>query len=84
MSSTATAAAAAAALARAETAGLRLLLEGGGRVRWRYRGEPPAELLAELRRHRDAVVHLLAERQAGREADGAAGAPYAPHDTNSG
>ena len=72
--------AAAAALARAEAVGLRLRLEGAGRVHWRCRGEPPAGVLAELRRHRDAVVRLLAERQAGREAGGAAGAPYAPHD----
>jgi hypothetical protein len=56
---------------------------GGGRVRWRCRGAPPpAGLLAELRRHRDAVARLLAERQAGRDAGGGgtAGVPYAPHD----
>lgn len=73
--------AAAAALARADAAGLRLRLEDGGRVRWRCRGQPPpAGLLAELRRHRDAVARLLAERQAEREAGVAACAPYAPHD----
>ncbi len=51
-------------------------------MRWRCRGAPPpAGLLAELRRHRDAVARLLAERQAEREAGGvAACAPYAPHD----
>jgi hypothetical protein len=72
--------AAGAALARAEAVGLRLRLEGGGRVRWRCRGEPPAGLLAELRRHRDEVVRLLAERQAERRTCGAAGVPYAPDD----
>jgi D-serine deaminase-like pyridoxal phosphate-dependent protein len=64
--------AAAAALARTDAAGLRCpRLERDGRVRWRRRGQPPpAGLLAELRRHRDAVARLLAERQAGRDTGG--------------
>ncbi len=80
MSVATTAAAAAAALARAETVGLRLRLEGAGRVRWRCRGEPPTELLAELRCHRDEVVRLLADRLSERQAGGVACAPFAPHD----
>ncbi len=73
--------AAAAALARADAAGLRLRLEGGGRVRWRCRGEPPpAGLLAELRRHRDAVARMLVERQGERKVGGvAACAPHSPY-----
>ena len=40
---------------------------------------PAGRALAELRRYRDAVARLLAERQAEREAGGvAACAPYAP------
>ncbi|MBX6747557.1 MAG: hypothetical protein IRY87_36465, partial [Acetobacteraceae bacterium] len=51
-----------AALARAEAAGLRLALDDAGGVRMRAAAPPPAEVVADLRRHREAVAALLAER----------------------
>ncbi len=53
---------AAAALATAEAAGARFRLVEGGRVRFTL-GEAPAEVVAELRRHRGEVAAILAERE---------------------
>ena len=54
---------AAAVLARAEAAGLRLRVEAG-RLRWRCRDEPPADLLVELRRYRGELPALLTDHDA--------------------
>jgi hypothetical protein len=55
--------AARAALARAEGAGIRFRLLPGDRVRVEADAPPPPDLLAELRRWRDEVAALLAERE---------------------
>ena len=52
---------AAALIARAEAAGMRLRLEGE-RVRFTAPAEPPPDLLADLRQHREAVRAALAAR----------------------
>src|SRR5690349_3494912 len=54
---------AAAALARAEAAGVRLVLDDAGGVRMRAAEPPPADVLAGLRQHREAVAALLTERR---------------------
>jgi len=59
---------AAAPLARAEAAGLRFRLAPGGGVRMEAAAPPPPDLLADLRRWREDVAHLLAMRQALAEA----------------
>jgi hypothetical protein len=51
------------ALARAAALGVELRLEAGGQVRITADAPPPADLLAELRRWRDEVVRLLADRR---------------------
>ena len=51
-----------AALATAEAAGARFRLAEGGRVRF-IPGGAPAEVVAELRRHRGEVAAILAERE---------------------
>jgi hypothetical protein len=53
---------AAGTLARAEAAGVRFRIGPGGRVRMQARTPPPADLLADLRRWRDDVAHLVALR----------------------
>jgi hypothetical protein len=50
-------------LTRAEAAGLRLRLRPDGRVRVEADAPPPAGLLEELRRYRNEVAALLAERE---------------------
>jgi hypothetical protein len=55
---------AARALARAEAAGLRLHLRPDGRVGMQAAAPPPADVLADLRRWREDVAHLLALRAA--------------------
>jgi hypothetical protein len=61
---TSSATAAARALARAEAAGIWLRLRPDGGVRLAAAAAPPPEVVAELRRHRDEVWHLLALRAA--------------------
>lgn len=51
------------ALARAAALGVALRLEADGQVRITADAPPPADLLAELRRCRDEVVRLLADRR---------------------
>lgn len=51
------------ALARAAALGVELRLEADGQVRITAAAPPPADLLAELRRCRDEVVRLLADRR---------------------
>jgi hypothetical protein len=65
---------AAAVLARAKAAGLRLRLRPDGRVRVEADAPPPHDLLEELRRYRDELAALLAEREKrpGRETPPAA------------
>jgi hypothetical protein len=53
---------AAAALARAEAAGVRFRLVPGGGVRMEAAAPPPPDVLADLRRWREDVAHLLAAR----------------------
>jgi hypothetical protein len=67
---------AAAAIARAEAAGLRLYLGPDGQVKMQAAAPPPPDVLADLRRWRDDVTHLLAARAA--VADPPAEAPAAP------
>jgi hypothetical protein len=55
---------AAAALARAEAAGLRLWLSPDGKVRMEASAPPPPDLLADLRRWREDVSRLIAQRDA--------------------
>lgn len=55
---------AAAALARAEAAGLRFKLAPGGGVQMEAAAPPPADVLADLRRWREDVAHLVAARAA--------------------
>ncbi|TCZ64303.1 hypothetical protein [Roseicella aquatilis] len=50
------------ALARAEAAGVRLRLRPDGGVRMDAAEPPPADVLADLRRWRKDVAHLLALR----------------------
>jgi len=52
-----------AVLTRAEAAGIRFRLLPGGRVRVEADAPPPLDLLAELRRCRDELAALLAERE---------------------
>ncbi len=54
---------AAAALAQAEAAGIRLRLRPDGGVRMEAAVQPPPDVLADLRRWREDVAHLLAVRQ---------------------
>lgn len=54
---------AAATLARAEAAGVQLRRDGA-LVRWCCQGQPSADLLAELRQHRDELLVLLASEAA--------------------
>jgi hypothetical protein len=54
---------AAAALARAEAAGIRLRLRPNGGVRMEAAVPPPPDVLADLRRWREDVAHLLAVRE---------------------
>ena len=51
------------AIARAEALGVRLRLDADGQVKLAAAAPPPADLLADLRRCRDDVVRLLAERR---------------------
>lgn len=51
------------ALARAAALGLELRLEADGQVRITAEAPPPADLIAELRRCREEVVRLLADRR---------------------
>jgi hypothetical protein len=53
---------AATALARAEAAGLRFRLAPDGVVQLEAMAPPPADVLADLRRWRDDVAHLVAAR----------------------
>ncbi|WP_376091226.1 hypothetical protein ACE7GA_21340 [Roseomonas sp. CCTCC AB2023176] len=60
---------AAAALARAEAAGIAFRLDGG-RVRMEAARPPPDDVLADLRRYREDVAHLLTMREALRKPAG--------------
>ena len=53
---------AAAALARAEAAGVHFRLAPGGSGRMEAAAPPPPDVLADLRRWREDVAHLLAAR----------------------
>ncbi|WP_368414898.1 hypothetical protein [Falsiroseomonas sp.] len=55
---------AAAALARAEAVGMRFRLAPGGGVQMEATAPPPADVLADLRRWREDVAHLVAARAA--------------------
>jgi hypothetical protein len=68
---------AAEALGRARAAGLRLTLDAAGAVQMRAAAPPPAELVADLRQHRDAVVALLAKRVGRTDHDAAEAAALA-------
>ena len=74
-----------AALARAEASGLHLRAEEG-RLRWRSRSEPRADLLADLRENRAGLLSLLGDHDAAEaEAMAAfyaapAGPPLPDHD----
>lgn len=55
---------AAAALARAEAVRARLILRPDGGVRMEAAKPPPPDVVADLRRWRDDVTHLVAARAA--------------------
>ncbi len=65
---------AAAALARAEAAGVRFRLAPGGGVRMEAAAPPPPDVLADLRRWREDVARVLAERAASLSVAAEAGA----------
>jgi hypothetical protein len=52
------------AMIRLEAAGVEMVLLPDGRMRWRAADQPPDELVAEARQHRDAIRELLRIRLA--------------------